>query len=96
VRKTKTSYEKSRLKDLLWLLIQQSQPDCYLCHAPFTKSDVLPSRGSDQLTEHHKDGNHSNNDLSNRVLAHRVCHKRYHVKDNIHSEDKSFWRQFNG
>ena len=69
MRKTKTSYEKSRLKELLWLLVQKYQPDCFLCGAPFSKDGDLPSRGSDLLTEHHKDGNHYNNDLSNRMLV---------------------------
>ena len=70
-------------------MIQKNQPDCYLCGKSFNKGIDLPSRGSDQLTEHHKDGNHYNNDLSNRVLVHRQCHKSYHTKDNI-----NFWRQF--
>jgi len=87
--KTKTSYEKSRLKELLWLLVIKYQPKCALCHETFVKSDVLPSRGSDKLTEHHADGNHYNDDLSNRVLVHRTCQKSYHTKDNIH-----FWKQF--
>ena len=89
MRKTKTSYEKSRLKDLLWLLLQKYQPSCYLCNKPFDKDTDLPSRGSDQLTEHHKDGNHYNVSLDNRVLVHRQCHKSFHAKDNI-----NFWRQF--
>ena len=83
------SYEKSRLKDLLWLLIQKFNPRCLLCGELFVKSDILPSRGVDQLTEHHKDGNHYNNDLENRVLVHRECHKRHHTKNNI-----NFWSQF--
>lgn len=89
MRKTKTSYEKSRLKELLWLLIQKYQPNCFLCNEPFSKVIDLPSRGSDMLTEHHKDGNHYNDELSNRVLVHRTCHKSHHSKDNI-----GFWRQF--
>ena len=89
VKKTKVSYEKSRLKELLWLMIEKHQAHCAICHKPFTKETDLPSRGSDQLTEHHKDGQHYNNDLSNRVLVHRTCHKSYHTKDNV-----NFWGKF--
>jgi len=83
------SYEKSRLKELLWLMIQKHQPNCAICGEPFKKTDVLPSRGVDQLTEHHIDGNHYNNSLSNRALAVRTCHKRHHTRSNI-----GFWSQF--
>ena len=77
------SYEKSRLKELLWLMIQKYQPNCQICGKPFKKSEILPSRGTDQLTEHHIDGNHYNDDLSNRALAVRTCHKRHHTRNNI-------------
>lgn len=80
--KTKTSYNKSRLRDILWTMIQKHQPNCYLCRQAFTV-DILPARRTDLLTEHHIDGDHSNMKLENRVLVHRECHKRYHVKDNI-------------
>jgi len=92
--KTKVSYEKSRLKELLWMMLQKHQPRCTICGELFSKDTDLPSRGSDQLTEHHLDGNHYNNDLSNRVLVHRSCHKSHHAKDNINSNEKKFWRQF--
>jgi len=83
------SYEKSRLKELLWMMIQIHQPCCFFCNKPFRKSEILPSRGVDQLTEHHIDGNHYNNDPSNRTLAHRTCHKRSESGKNI-----NFWNQF--
>ena len=89
MKRTKTSYEKSRLKELLWFLILTSHPECFICGRPFIKVEDLPSRGSDQITEHHKDGQHYNNDLSNRVLVHRTCHKSYHTKDNV-----NFWSKF--
>jgi hypothetical protein len=31
------------------------------------------------LTLHHRDGDHSNNDKRNRVWTHRRCHKSYHL-----------------
>ena len=82
-KRSSLSHEKARLKDLLWLMLVKYQPTCSLCKQPFARDDVLPSRGSDNLTEHHRDGQHYNNVLSNRVLVHRECHKRHHVKDNI-------------
>ncbi|KKM24921.1 hypothetical protein LCGC14_1600150 [marine sediment metagenome] len=89
MKRSSLSHEKSRLKELLWLLIQKYQLTCPICNKPFEKSDILPSRGVDQLTEHHSDHNHQNNALFNRVLTHRVCHKSHHSKNNI-----LFWRQF--
>jgi hypothetical protein len=83
-RRTSTSYEKSRLKYLLWLLIRKYQPNCYLCHQPFVYEDVLPSRGSDNLTVHHNDEAEDDSKLEEQHLAHRHCHKVYHAKDNIH------------
>ena len=79
----KLSYEKSRLKELLWTMIVRYQPNCILCGEPFVKEDILPSRGVDQLTDHHIDGNHYNNDPTNIAKAHRTCHKRHHTKNNI-------------
>lgn len=55
-----------------------------MCKEKFIYDDVLPARGVDNLTEHHIDGDHMNMSLSNRVLVHRVCHKSFHTKDNIH------------
>ena len=77
--------EWDRLQSLLWLMLLKYQPNCYFCNKPFTLDD-LPNKGVDLLTEHHVDGNHYNDKLSNRVIAHRVCHKRYHVKDNINKK----------
>ncbi len=71
------------------MMIQVHQPNCILCSKPFVREDVLPSRGVDDLTEHHVDGNHYNNSPENRRLAHRTCHKRHHSRDNI-----NFWSQF--
>ena len=86
-RHTGTSAEKARLKYFLWLLMQKYQPDCYFCHEPFRYADSLPARGTDNLTEHHLDGDHQNMALANRVLVHRECHKAFHTKDNILKED---------
>lgn len=82
-RRTTISAEKTRLKHLLWAALQIYQPNCYLCKEPFVYTDVLPSRGVDNLTEHHKDGDHMNMRIDNRAFTHRVCHKSYHTKDNV-------------
>lgn len=88
MRKTKTSYAKSRLRQLLWFFVQKYQPNCCICGKPFTEDD-LPTRGIDLLTEHHLNGIHEDDRLENRALAHRRCHKSHHTKDNI-----GFWGQF--
>jgi hypothetical protein len=85
-RRSNLSNEKSRLKYFLWTMIQKYQPRCYFCNEPFSYEDVLPPRGTDNLTEHHKDGDHQNMRLDNRTLSHRTCHKTHHVKDNILKE----------
>lgn len=33
-----------------------------------------------EITVHHRDGDHDNNEPKNRTLAHRTCHKSYHMK----------------
>lgn len=86
-RRSGLSNEKSRLKYFLWFMIQKYQPNCWMCGEPFVYADVLPPRGVDNLTEHHKDGDHQNMRLDNRCLVHRVCHKAYHTKDNILKEE---------
>ena len=77
------SQEKQRLKYFLWTLIQKHHPNCCICNQPFVKEDVLPARGTDNLTEHHFDGNHDNMKLENRGLSHRRCHKAHHTRDNV-------------
>ena len=79
------SREKNRLRYFMYIMLRKHQPNCCLCHQPFTWDD-LPSRGIDNLTEHHKDGNHLNSAPSNSSFSHRECHKRYHVKDNINKK----------
>lgn len=82
----KTSAEKQRLKYFLWRMIEKYQPNCWLCNQPFVRQDVLPARGTDNLTEHHIDGDHMNMKHGNTVLVHRVCHKAHHTKDNVNRE----------
>lgn len=79
----KLSQEKQRLKYFLWRMIEKYQPNCIICDKPFEREDILPARGTDNLTEHHIDGDHMNMKHSNTALAHRRCHKAHHTKDNI-------------
>jgi len=76
------SRQKSRLRYFLLIMLRKHQPNCYLCNKLFTWDD-LPSRGADNLTEHHLDGNHLNSDPKNSVFTHRKCHRAHHVKDNV-------------
>lgn len=85
-RRSNLSNEKQRLKQLLWLMIRKHQPRCYLCGEVFIYEDILPPRGTDNLTDHHIDGDHDNSDPQNRALAHRRCHKAHHTIDNINKE----------
>ncbi len=87
-RRSNLSNEKARLKYFLWMMIQKYHPNCCICNEPFVYEDILPPRGTDNLTEHHFDGDHQNMKPSNRGLSHRVCHKSYHTKDNINKEDE--------
>lgn len=86
-KRSNLSNEKARLKYFLWYLIRKFHPLCCICNQPFIYEDILPPRGTDNLTEHHFDGDHDNMKFENRGLSHRVCHKRYHVKDNILKEE---------
>jgi hypothetical protein len=86
-RRTGLSNEKARLKYFLWYTIQRYQPYCYFCEQLFVYEDILPKRGVDNLTEHHRDGDHMNMNLGNRILVHRYCHKAHHTKDNINKEE---------
>ena len=78
------SWQKTHLKELLWLLTQKYQPNCYVCGKPFNLKEDFPIRKTDLITEHHIDGEHMNMKLDNRVLVHRRCHKSHHTKDNVH------------
>ena len=73
------SWQKTHLKELLWLLTQKYQPNCYTCGKPFNLKTDFPKRMTDLVTEHHIDLDHMNMSLDNRVLVHRSCHKSFHM-----------------
>jgi len=79
------SWQKTHIKELLWLMIIKHQPNCYLCDKPFSLKLDFPKRMTDLITDHHIDGDHMNMTPSNRVLVHRSCHKSHHTKDNLHA-----------
>lgn len=61
--------------------------NCFFCHKPLLRTPNYHGHGDGEgspintdLALHHKDGNHSNNEKSNRKWSHRPCHKRHHMK----------------
>jgi hypothetical protein len=61
---------------------------CFFCRKLLLPDGVLESHepGSGRgvplylaITEHHVNGNHDDNRRSNRVWAHRTCHRRHHA-----------------
>jgi RNA-directed DNA polymerase len=56
-----------------WLtrMLKTQQGRCEVCRLHFMASDVIE--------EHHRDGNHANQRLSNRVLLHGHCHDQLHA-----------------
>lgn len=80
--------ELGKCRELLWLLLAGKK--CFFCKE-LLLPDGVPSyvkfgNGSAPpldvlgITEHHKDENHSNNDVTNLALCHESCHKSYHAK----------------
>jgi hypothetical protein len=61
---------------------------CPFCQEPLLDSknhyghgDGEGSEIKEELTEHHKDGDHANNEKRNRVWTHRRCHKSFHLRE---------------
>lgn len=80
--------ELGKCRELLWHLLEGKK--CFFCKELLLPEGVpsyvkfgnasAPPMDMD-FTIHHKDGNHQNNEPSNRALAHESCHKRFHAKD---------------
>lgn len=79
-KQSKLSWQKTHMRDILLLVLAKYKIVCYLCGKPFTLAD-FPKRMTDLITEHHIDLDHMNISIDNRVLAHRSCHKSFHLKD---------------
>jgi hypothetical protein len=81
-------YKRSlRLREILEFLLKKYNVKCYFCGKDLLES--LPKRRGDYLTIHHLDGNRNNNSIENLVLAHRRCHKAYHLKISKQKQDKN-------
>jgi hypothetical protein len=76
-------FGKGRKRDIRlrqWSIILKhlvEKEKCYFCGKPlidgFAWQDV-------NIVEHHINGRHEDNRVNNRVLAHRSCHRAYHMK----------------
>lgn len=58
---------------------------CHFCKEPLSYSPEFKEHGNavgpkfvEELSIHHVDGNHENNEETNKALSHRKCHKSYH------------------
>lgn len=79
--------ELGKGRELLWLLLVGKR--CCFCRKLFLQNGIpayvrlgngsAPPLDLD-ITEHHKDEDHSNNDPKNLALAHSTCHKVFHAK----------------
>ena len=84
----KSRKELAKARELLWHFLDGK--NCCFCHLPLVEGkQVRRIRFGDatgeplplgDITLHHEDGNHKNNERSNRKLSHFSCHKRYHAK----------------
>ena len=81
---------KARLRDfILLLLFSPLNSFCCFCRKPFTEED-FPNKTEDNVTIHHVDENRENDHPSNKRLAHKICHKRYHFnKDKVWKHRKT-------
>lgn len=80
-------YAKSeRYKKFLKYMFEKYEPECCFCHQKLDWRSFyrnISGLGMDDITEHHLDGNHSNDVISNRTLSHRKCHLKYHRQKEI-------------
>lgn len=61
---------------------------CFFCDRPLLDDDFVAHgnasgpRFAGDGTIHHVDGDHENNDMANKALCHRTCHKAFHLREN--------------
>jgi len=70
-----------RYKQFLRFFFEKYEPECCFCGKKLdwrTFFRNMNGKQLDDITEHHLDGNHSNANIGNRILAHRNCHLKYH------------------
>ena len=79
-----TRRELRKLRELVRVLLDGKV--CCFCKEPLLdNTDFLPGNGEgfqigEQISIHHRDGNHGNNDPRNLKFVHRTCHKRHHAR----------------
>lgn len=86
-RELEAAREVGKLRELVhFLLVGQT---CCFCGKPLSETaETWTNHGNargpklvDPITIHHRDGNHDNNAHENKALAHRSCHKRFHLQE---------------
>lgn len=71
------TYKRTRqLKQLSTHFLEKHKPKCFFCHKVLTVTD-LP----DNITDHHINGDHSDNRPANKALSHETCHRQHHFKE---------------
>jgi hypothetical protein len=71
------AYKRNRqLKDITKHFLEKFNIKCFFC-----KKRILPKELPDNITEHHKNGNHNDNRPANKALAHETCHRKYHYAE---------------
>jgi hypothetical protein len=81
----RTRREVGKMRELLWFLLNGKV--CCFCKKPLLPKPSRKVRFGNasgepfevDITQHHHDEDHSNNDPSNIRLAHTTCHKRHHA-----------------
>lgn len=75
-------YSKAeRYKKFLKFFFEKYKPICYFCKEPLdwrTFFRNISGSSLDDLTEHHLNGKHFDDNIDNRDLSHRKCHLKYH------------------
>lgn len=78
-RGTKKNWKKqsrARLHSLIEYFVKTHEPLCQFCKEHVTLEDVR----NNKWTIHHIDLNENNEDIHNKTLVHRGCHRSYHMK----------------
>lgn len=71
----------ARQKEFLDWFFQKYEPKCHFCGEKLTANSFFRNKSGkdvDEFTIHHVDIDRNNNDISNLVIAHRGCHRKYH------------------
>ncbi|KKL92789.1 hypothetical protein LCGC14_1881130 [marine sediment metagenome] len=63
--------------------VETTNPKCYFCRTAMKWEEFYPNisgEQNDNWTEHHINGNHSDNRPKNRTPSHTGCHRSHHRK----------------